>query len=90
MDPDPSVGKIGVEPRARHAWRRRGIDLHLLKEIADILKISPKTVEFHKATIMDELGMRTTAELTRYAIANGYRDPLAETARAVICRWKAK
>jgi DNA-binding NarL/FixJ family response regulator len=41
------------------------------KEIAEILKISPKTVEFHKASIMDELGLRTTAELTRYAIANG-------------------
>ena len=41
------------------------------KEIADVLKISPKTVEFHKAGIMDELGVRTTAELTRYAIANG-------------------
>ena len=41
------------------------------KEIAEILKISPKTVEFHKSVIMDELGMRTTAELTRFAIANG-------------------
>ncbi len=42
-----------------------------IKEIADVLKISPKTVEFHKASIMNELGLRTTAELTRYAIANG-------------------
>jgi len=41
------------------------------KEIADLLKISPKTVEFHKASIMDELGLRTTAELTRYAVAAG-------------------
>lgn len=41
------------------------------KEIADILKISPKTVEFHKSVIMDELGMRTTAELTRFAVAHG-------------------
>jgi DNA-binding NarL/FixJ family response regulator len=41
------------------------------KEIAEILRISHKTVEFHKACIMDELGLRTTAELTRYAIANG-------------------
>ena len=41
------------------------------KEIAEILKISTKTVEFHKAGIMDVLGLRTTAELTRYAIANG-------------------
>lgn len=42
-----------------------------VKEIAHILAISNKTVEFHKASIMDQLGMRTTAELTRYAIENG-------------------
>jgi DNA-binding NarL/FixJ family response regulator len=41
------------------------------KEIADILRISPKTVEFHKASIMDALGLRTTAELTRYAVSHG-------------------
>jgi DNA-binding NarL/FixJ family response regulator len=41
------------------------------KEIAGILKISHKTVEFHKGVIMDELGLRTIAELTRYAVANG-------------------
>jgi DNA-binding NarL/FixJ family response regulator len=41
------------------------------KEIAGILNISVKTVEFHKQSIMDELGVRTTAELTRYALAHG-------------------
>lgn len=41
------------------------------KEIASALNISVKTVDFHKSTLMDELGLRTTAELTRYAIANG-------------------
>jgi DNA-binding NarL/FixJ family response regulator len=41
------------------------------KEIAAILNISVKTVEFHKAGIMQELGLRTTAELTRYAIQHG-------------------
>ncbi len=38
------------------------------KEVAAILKISTKTVEFHKAAIMQELGVRTTAELVRYAL----------------------
>jgi DNA-binding NarL/FixJ family response regulator len=41
------------------------------KEIAIVLNISPKTVEFHKGGIMEELGLRTTAELTRYAIEQG-------------------
>ncbi len=41
------------------------------KEISVSLNISPKTVEFHKSCVMDELGLRTTAELTRYAITHG-------------------
>ncbi len=44
---------------------------HSLKEIADILKISAKTVEYHKAQIMQQLDLHTTAELTKYAIAHG-------------------
>jgi DNA-binding NarL/FixJ family response regulator len=41
------------------------------KEVATLLKISLKTVDFHKARIIDELGLHTTAELTRYAIEHG-------------------
>ncbi len=41
------------------------------KEVALTLKISPKTVEFHRNAIMDQLGLRTTAELTRYALSHG-------------------
>lgn len=41
------------------------------KEIAALLNISPKTVEFHKASIMNGLGLKSTAELTRYAIEHG-------------------
>lgn len=38
------------------------------KEIASILNISLKTVEFHKAAIMNKLQLHSVAELTRYAI----------------------
>ena len=38
------------------------------KEIAGLLSVSVKTVEYHKAALMDTVGLRTTAELTRYAI----------------------
>jgi DNA-binding NarL/FixJ family response regulator len=41
------------------------------KEISAILKISARTVEFHKYRIMVATGVRTIAELTRYAIAHG-------------------
>jgi DNA-binding NarL/FixJ family response regulator len=41
------------------------------KEIASILNISSKTVEFHKSRIMEALSLHSTAELTRYAIRAG-------------------
>lgn len=41
------------------------------KEIAATLKISVKTVEFHKTRIMSELDIHTPAGLTRYAIDHG-------------------
>jgi len=41
------------------------------KEISVCLNISPKTVEFHRNGLMHELGLRTIAELTRYAVSRG-------------------
>ncbi len=41
------------------------------KEIARILHVSAKTAEFHKYRIMKKLGLATTAELMKYAIARG-------------------
>jgi DNA-binding NarL/FixJ family response regulator len=40
------------------------------KEIGFQLNLSVKTAVFHKMAIMDKLRLRTTAELTRYAIEN--------------------
>jgi DNA-binding NarL/FixJ family response regulator len=41
------------------------------KEIAHRMNISVKTVEFHKSCLVQKLGLRTTAELTKYAIEHG-------------------
>jgi DNA-binding NarL/FixJ family response regulator len=41
------------------------------KEIASTLNISLQTVAFHKHQIMNKLGLRTIAELTKYAIQEG-------------------
>jgi len=41
------------------------------REIAELLYISIKTVETHRAHIMDKLGIHSTAELTQYAISKG-------------------
>lgn len=40
------------------------------KEIADVLDISVKTVETHRAAAMHKLKLKTTAELVRYAVRN--------------------
>jgi DNA-binding NarL/FixJ family response regulator len=41
------------------------------KEIADILHLSVKTIEFHRARIMVKLGVKTVAELTKVALQQG-------------------
>ncbi|PYV42928.1 MAG: DNA-binding response regulator [Acidobacteria bacterium] len=51
--------------------------LHLLaegrsaKEIASLLDISVRTVEFHKSALMEKVGVHTAADLVKYAITHG-------------------
>jgi DNA-binding NarL/FixJ family response regulator len=47
----------------------------LMKEVADILNVTPRTVAFHKYTIMEELGLKTNAELIHYALESGIVAP---------------
>lgn len=41
-----------------------------MKEVADLLGVTPRTVAFHKYTMMEQLGLKTSAELVQYAVAN--------------------
>ena len=67
---EPSVG-------ARHLTTRQREVLQLLaegrtaKEIANILIISSRTVEFHKSQILAQLNLQTTADLIKYALTHG-------------------
>src|SRR5579884_1568766 len=43
--------------------------------IAEHLVISRKTVDRHRANLLEKLGMRSVAEVTRYAIRRGLLEP---------------
>jgi DNA-binding NarL/FixJ family response regulator len=73
-------GPAPSRPKKPLTFRQREV-LQLLaegravKEIAVRLKISTRTVEFHKAQAMEQLGLRTTAELIKYALTHGILPP---------------
>jgi DNA-binding NarL/FixJ family response regulator len=59
-----------LSPRMREVLQLIAEGKHM-KEVAAILGISHRTVEFHKYRIMHVVGARTNAELVRYAITHG-------------------
>ena len=62
--------QTGLTPHQREVLRLLA-EGKSLKEVAASLKISVKTVEFHKYRIMNQLGIRTNAEMTKYAVKVG-------------------
>jgi len=63
----PAAAEAELSPRRRQVLRLLAAG-HSMKAAARILKISPRTVAFHKYAMMEELGIRTSAELVRYAV----------------------
>jgi DNA-binding NarL/FixJ family response regulator len=59
-----------LTPRMREVLQLIAEGKHM-KEVAAILGISHRTVEFHKYRVMRIVGARTNAELVRYAIRHG-------------------
>jgi two-component system response regulator NreC len=47
------------------------VEGHSIKEIADILVLSPKTVQGHKTNLMDKLDIHNKTDLVKYAIRKG-------------------
>src|SRR5262245_21207364 len=75
--PVPTARCEGHLPLLPHLTARQRETLRLIgegkntKEIASLLHISPKTVEFHRMQLMDRLKTRTVAGLVRQAIRLG-------------------
>ena len=48
---------------------------HTSREIGDLLNISDKTVERHRASVLEKLGLRDRVALTLYAVRRGLVEP---------------
>lgn len=75
-EPESDQGVGMLTPRAREVLQLVA-EGHSTKQIGMILGVSTKTVECHRQQIKRKLGIRTVAELTRYAIRQGLT-PLEE------------
>ena len=65
--PESSRGTHELSPRQREVLQLLA-EGRTMKEIANILKITARTVAFHKYSMMQELGIKTSAELIQFAI----------------------
>ena len=70
-----SLMEGGAEKQGRHELTRRQREVvqllaegRSMKEVATILNIAPRTVAFHKYRLMEQLHVKTNAELIQYAV----------------------
>jgi len=66
----PSEKPSGLTPRQREVLQLLA-EGRTAKEIANLLHITSRTVEFHKGQILDQLKLKTTADLIKYALTHG-------------------
>jgi DNA-binding NarL/FixJ family response regulator len=75
LNPEPGdPGLRELSPREREVLQLLA-EGKSMKEVAAVLDISPRTVEFHKYRMMELLGVKTNAELVQYAIRHGLITP---------------
>jgi len=72
---DDSTGPaIPLTPREEEVVKLIA-EAHTNAQIAELLHLSEKTVESHRANVLRKLGMRDRVELVRYAIRRGLVEP---------------
>ena len=69
--PQPIGGALDSLPPRQREVLQLVAEGKSAKQIAAILEISPRTVEFHKYQMMETLGLHTSAELVHFAIKHG-------------------
>src|SRR5262245_25744044 len=67
-------GAATLTPRQRDVARLLS-EGQTVKEIAAVLGLSTRSVETHKYQALETLGLRTTADLIRYALEHGFVTP---------------
>jgi DNA-binding NarL/FixJ family response regulator len=68
-EPAPTEHHKSPTPRQREVMQLLA-EGRTLKEVAGVLKVTPRTVAFHKYKVMGALRLKTTADLIRYAVKN--------------------
>jgi DNA-binding NarL/FixJ family response regulator len=58
---------VGLSPRRQDVLRLLA-EGHSMKQVARRLRLSPRTIAYHKYGMMEKLGLRTSAKLIQYAI----------------------
>ena len=66
-NPRPKTRAKALTPRQREVVQLLA-EGKSMKEVASVLNVTPRTVAFHKYRIMEELSLRTTADLIQFAI----------------------
>ena len=69
-DPGPARDADHLSDRQREVLQLLA-EGRTMKEVARILEITPRTVAFHKYSIMQHVGVRTGAGLVQYAVKHG-------------------
>lgn len=65
---DPRIAELSTREREVLVLVARG---HSMREVGEQLGLSPKTVEGYRARVAEKLGLRTRAEMVRFALDNG-------------------
>jgi DNA-binding NarL/FixJ family response regulator len=71
---DPTAAGDPLTPRESEVLKLVA-EGYTTREIAEVLVLAEKTVERHRANILEKLGMRDRVDLTRYAIRRGLIEP---------------
>jgi DNA-binding NarL/FixJ family response regulator len=66
-NPGPKARAKSLTPRQREVVQLLA-EGKSMKEVASVLSVTPRTVAFHKYRIMEELSLKTTADLIQFAI----------------------